>query len=187
MNELTLAMTDPMPLAVAPPSQVSFIEIRRHPDIYPRITKVPTPAAQKAMEQIIFRAMFYKAASSLKDDDFSVRISLMASELLQLLLDDEEGLGMNNLSFAEIARVIRTACVSSKKEMYGVTVAGLYQAIADYCINEGHEASKVIREEKWAARQMQSSKPVTQGELIDIDFDKALAEMAARHNLNGKY
>lgn len=188
MNELALAMTQPMALAIAPPTEVTYVDIRRHPEVYPRITAVPTGEAQKALEQIIFRAAFYKAASTLKDDDMEVRISLMASELLQLLLDDEEELGMKRLSFAEIARVIRTASVSTKREMYGVTVAGLYAAIADYCNGEGHKAGKIVHEEIWAARDMQRQTPATgTTTLVDIDFDKALNQMAKKHNLNGKY
>lgn len=185
MNELTLALTKPMPLAVAPTSDVSYVDIRRHPEVYPRINDVPAELAQRAMEQIIFRAMFYKAASSLKDDDIIERISLMASELLILLKADDECIGTKHLSFAEIARAVRTATISSQKEMYGISVSSLYNAIADYCLNEGHKAAKIVREEKWAKKALPQETP-KDTPLLDIDFDKALAKMAKGHNLNGK-
>lgn len=186
MNELALAMTNPMPLAVAPSSEVSFVDIRRHPEIYPRITDVPADLAQRAMEQIIFRAMFYKAAGSLKDDDVIERIALMASELLHLLKDDEECIGTKRLSFAEIARVIRTACISVQgREMYGITVAGLYAALSDYCLNEGHKASKIVKAEIWEKKAL-TREPESNTPLLDYDIDKALNAMAKGHNLNGK-
>lgn len=138
-------------LTEVPTSAVTFTDIRRDADRYPRLNSVPREVAVTAMEQIVFRAFFNHAGTQLRDEDAASRVNLIASELLDILLEDYEEIGTKFLSFAEIARVTRTASVSKGREMYGVSVNSLYRSIADYCLGEGHKASQEVMRERLAS------------------------------------
>ena len=134
-------------LCTVPPASVTYVEIRRDQATYPRLVAVPRDIATAALGKIIFRATFNAAAGSFKDADLEERIALMAAELYDILLEDYDELGTKNLSFAEVARVIRAASVSP--DLYGVSVRSLYSAILDYCRGEGHKAFLVLQAERW--------------------------------------
>lgn len=175
--------TQPNALTVTPPSSVTFLDMRRDAQKYPRLASVPREVAASAMEQIVFRAFFNNAGTQLRDEDAVARVQLIATELLDLLLEDYEAVGTKHLSFAEVSRVIRTASVSGKKEMYGVSVAGLYRAVCDYCLNEGHKASAQVMRERQGIRPPQ---------FVSIDqaqrdtIETIASRIAAAKNLNGR-
>ena len=172
-------------LTVIPPSSVSYLDIRRDADRYPRLASVPREVAASAMEQIVFRAFFNNAGTQLRDDDAVSRVQLIATELLDLILEDYEGLGTKHLSFAEVGRVIRTASVSAKREMYGVSVSSLYRAIADYCLGEGHKASIQAQREKFERNRPVQDRPAIIEQQRQT-IEAVARRIAAAKNLNGK-
>lgn len=177
-----LATITPEALAVVMPTAVSFVDMRRDAVKYPRIAAVPQAVAVQALEKIVFRAFFANASAQLRDADAADRVTMIAAELYDLLANDYEGIGTRLLSFAEIARVVRVASVTISREMYGVSVAGLYKAVADYCHGAGREASKIVRAERWNDQQQAPALPAGTPSAADA----LAARIAAKHNLNGK-
>lgn len=175
--------TRPNALTVVPPVAVSYLDIRRDAATYPRLAAVPREVAVTALEQIVFRAFFNNAGGQLREEDAVERVSLISTELFDLLLEDYEDIGTKHLSFAEVARVIRTASVSTKREMYGVSVSGLYRAVADYCLGEGHRASQQAQAEKWAQPKPRINQ--TDNEQART-IDGLAANLAKLKNINGK-
>jgi hypothetical protein len=70
----------------------------------------------------------------------------MSSSLIDLLNEDEYGIGTKYLSFEEIKRIVRKAALGQAKEMYGISVSSIYQALADYCRGEGRMADQQAKE-----------------------------------------
>jgi len=70
----------------------------------------------------------------------------MSSSLIDILKEDEYGIGTRFLSFEEIKRVVRKAALGQGREMYGISVSSLFQALADYCKGEGRMADKEAKE-----------------------------------------
>ena len=70
----------------------------------------------------------------------------MSSSLIDILNEDEYGIGTKYLSFEEIKRVVRKAALGQGKEMYGISVSSLFQALADYCRGEGRMADKEAKQ-----------------------------------------
>lgn len=175
--------TQPNALTVTPPASVTFVDMRRDPQRFPRIASVPREVAVSAMEQIVFRAFFNTAGTQLRDEDAVARVQLISNELLDLLLEDYPNIGSKHLSFAEVARVIRTASVSGQREMYGVSVRSLYQAVEDYCLGEGHKASAQVMRERQGNRPPQLI-PVDEAQRETIET--IARRIAAAKNLNGR-
>ncbi len=158
MNELT-TYTFVASLVTIPPVSVTFLDIRRDPATYPKVTAVPREVAIAALTQIILRAAFNAAPGTFRADDNDERIALMAAELYELLVEDYYHLGTDQLSFAEVARVLRSA--SAGRELYGVNVRSLYSAILDYCEGPGQKASRQLQAEIWSARTLVHQAPAT--------------------------
>lgn len=138
-------------LISVPPRTVSYLDIRRDTTTYPRIDAVPAEVAVAAITQIIYRATFNAAPGGFREEGGDERIATMAAELYDICLEDYDGLGTHLLSFAEIARVIRAASV--KRDLYGISVRSLYDALLDYCQGEGRKASQQVKAERWAQLQ----------------------------------
>lgn len=177
----TLATVTADNLAAVMPPAVTFVDMRRDPQRYPRIDAVPQAVALQALEKMVFRAFFANSSNQLRDTDAADRVTMISAELYDLLANDYEGIGTKLLSFAEIARVIRVASVTGQREMYGVSVAGLYKAIADYCLGEGRRASAQVRAERWERRPLPTAPAPAQKA---TPAEEAIARIAARHNLN---
>ena len=73
-------------------------------------------------------------------------IHQMSSSLIDLLNEDEYSIGTRFLSFEEIKRVVRRAVLGQGKEMYGISVSSIFQALADYCKGEGKAADKEAKQ-----------------------------------------
>jgi len=149
---MSKALTTKLPPAVVsliavPPRTVTFVDIRRDTATYPRIDAVPTEVAVAALTQIIYRAAFNAAPGTFSDTGKDSQLATMAAELYDILLENYDGLGTHLLSFAEIARVLRAASV--KRDLYGISVRSMYDAILDYCEGEGRKASQIIRAERY--------------------------------------
>lgn len=72
-------------------------------------------------------------------------ITQMSNSLVDILNEDEYKIGTRFLSFEEIKRVVRKAVLGQSKEMYGISVSSIFQALADYCKGEGKVADKEAR------------------------------------------
>ena len=57
----------------------------------------------------------------------------------------------------EIKRVIKRAALGQGKEMYGISVSSLFQALADYCKGEGRMADQQAKEVVAKRRDLKNS------------------------------
>ena len=97
-------------------------------------------------------------------------IMQMSVSLIDILNEDEYGIGTKYLSFEEIKRVIRKSALGQGKEMYGISVSSLYSALADYCKGEGRMANQQAREIASQQREMRNSiiAPMIQGHIEEM-------------------
>lgn len=116
--------------------KLDLVEVRRHPETYPRIGTTDYPAAVSQMTEIVFAAAFYRGQEM---DD--TQIKFIAAALVSEILADTK-LGLRTLSWLEIGRTIRAAVLGAGRDMFGVSVASLYAALVDYAKGEGHEADR---------------------------------------------
>ena len=117
---------------------VDLLEVRRHPETYPRIGTTQFPDAVSKMREIVYASFLYR-----NQDTTPETINFMASALVKEILADTE-LGLKYLSWVEIGRAIRKAVLGAGSEFYGVSVSTLYKALVDYAKNEGHEISRQL-------------------------------------------
>lgn len=120
------------------PAQVSIVDIRRDPKRFPRLNTYPRERAVEELKVIVSQAFLYRG----QDADPN-NVLFITTNLLDELLADYDGIGTKFISMAEISRVIKKTILT--EEMYGISVASLYKAIAKYCKGEGHEAEEQIR------------------------------------------
>jgi hypothetical protein len=94
----------------------------------------------------------------------------MSATLIDILMEDEYGIGTRYLSFEEIKRVIRKASLGQSREMYGISVSSLFQALADYCKGEGRMADKEAKEIVSRQREVRNSiiAPMIQGRIEEM-------------------
>ena len=84
-------------------------------------------------------------------------IMQISSSLIDILMEDEFSIGTKYISFEEIKRVIKRAVLGQGKEMFGISVSSIFQAIADYCKGEGRVASKQATEIAAKQRELKNS------------------------------
>ena len=115
---------------------VDLVEIRRHPELYPRIKTTPDEEAVNKMTTMVYAAFLYRG-----QDATTTTIRFIANALVAEIKADTK-FGLGSLSWEEIGRTIRLAVLGGGKEMYGVSVASLYAALVDYAKTEGHDAER---------------------------------------------
>lgn len=115
---------------------VDLVEIRRHPELYPRIKTTPDEEAVNKMTTMVYAAFLYRG-----QDATTTTIRFIANALVAEIKADTK-FGLGSLSWEEIGRTIRLAVLGGGKEMYGVSVASLYAALVDYAKTEGHDAQR---------------------------------------------
>lgn len=130
-NELVQA-----PTLVQYNPNVDLVEIRRHPELYPRIKTTPDEEAVNKMTTMVYAAFLYRG-----QDATTTTIRFIANALVAEIKADTK-FGLGSLSWEEIGRTIRLAVLGGGKEMYGVSVASLYAALVDYAKTEGHDAER---------------------------------------------
>ena len=130
-NELVQA-----PTLVQYNPNVDLVEIRRHPELYPRIKTTPDEEAVNKMTTMGYAAFLYRG-----QDATTTTIRFIANALVAEIKADTK-FGLGSLSWEEIGRTIRLAVLGGGKEMYGVSVASLYAALVDYAKTEGHDAER---------------------------------------------
>lgn len=125
------------PPMVVTPAKASLVEIRTNNKDFPRLHTYRREEAIAQMNIILLMAYQYKGQQA----DVPT-ITLMSSSLIDILNEDEYGIGTKFLSFEEIKRVVKKAVLGQGKEMYGISVSSIFQALADYCKGEGRVADK---------------------------------------------
>lgn len=120
------------------PAEVSIIDMRRDTKRFPRLSTYAKEKATDEMKVIVAQAFLYRGQVA-----DPANIMFISSALVDELRADYDGIGTKHISFAEVSRVIRKAVLS--EDMYSISVASLYKAIAKYCKGEGHEAEEQIR------------------------------------------
>ncbi len=116
--------------------KVDLVEIRRHPELYPRIKATPDEEAVNKMTTMVYAAFLYRG-----QDATTTTIRFIANALVAEIKADTK-FGLGSLSWEEIGRTIRLAVLGGGKEMYGVSVASLYAALVEYAKTEGHDAER---------------------------------------------
>lgn len=131
---------------IIPTGQATLVDIRTDSKTFPRLHTYDRAEAVGQMNIILLMAFQYRGQQA---DAYT--INQMSNSLIELLLEDEYSLGMKYLTFEEIKRIVRKAALGQGKEMYGISVSSIFQALADYCKGEGKMASqqaRVILEQK---------------------------------------
>lgn len=121
--------------------QVTLIDIRSDSRRFPRLYSYRREEAIAQMNIIILMAYQFKGQQA----DVPT-ITQMSSSLIDILNADEYSIGTKYLSFEEIRRVVRKAVLGQGKEMYGISVSSIFQALADYCKGEGKVADKEAKQ-----------------------------------------
>ena len=137
---------------VVTPGKASLVEIRTNGKAFPRLYTYRREEAVAQMSIILLMAYQYRGQQA-----DAVTISQMSNSLVDILLDDEYNIGTKFISFEEIKRVVRKAALGQSKEMYGVSVSSIFQAIADYCRGEGRVADKQAKEIVARQREMRNA------------------------------
>lgn len=128
-------------LTSIPAEKATLVDIRADNKRFPRLHSYKRNEAMVQMNMIIIMAFQFRGQSA----DVAT-INQLSSSLLDILIEDEYGIGTKFLSFEEIKRVVRKAALGQSREMYGISVSSLFQALADYCKGEGRVADKEARE-----------------------------------------
>ena len=123
------------------PAKASLVEIRTNNRDFPRLYTYRREDAIGQMNIVLLMAYQYRGQQA----DVPT-ITQMSSSLIDILNEDEYGIGTKYLSFEEIKRVIRKAVLGQGKEMYGISVSSIFSALADYCKGEGRVADKEAKE-----------------------------------------
>jgi hypothetical protein len=132
-NEITPASS---PTLAEYNRKINLVEVRQHPEKFPRIAATPKDEAVDKMTRIVHAAFLYRGQSTTPST-----IRFVANALVAEILNDDK-YGLRSLSWEEIGRVIRNAVLGGAKELYGVNVASLYSALIDYAKTDGHEAER---------------------------------------------
>lgn len=150
---------------VVTPGKASLVEIRTNGKAFPRLYTYRREEAVAQMSIILLMAYQYRGQQA-----DAVTISQMSNSLVDILLDDEYNIGTKFISFEEIKRVVRKAALGQSKEIYGVSVSSIFQAIADYCRGEGRVADKQAKEIVARQREMRNAiiAPMIQGHIEEL-------------------
>lgn len=152
-------------LTTQQPAKATLVEIRTDNKRFPRLYTYPREEAVNQMNMIIVMAF------QLRGQQADVPTILqMSATLIDILNEDEYAIGTKYLSFEEIKRVIRRASLGQGREMYGISVSSLFQALADYCKGEGKMADKQAKEIVLKQRDIRNAiiAPMLQGYSQDI-------------------
>lgn len=147
-------------LTIIPPEKASLVDIRTDARRFPRLYTYRREEAIAQMNMIVMMAYQYRGQHA-----DAQSIIQMSTSLIDILNDDEYQIGTKYLSFEEIKRIVRKAALGQTKEMYGISVSSLFQALAEYCKGEGRMASKQATEIAAKQREIKDSiiAPMLQG------------------------
>ena len=115
---------------------IDLVYCRVHTEQFPRIEAEGIDKAIVKMTPLVFAAMLYKGQEATKE-----RVAYIARSLVLEIFSDTQ-LGLRTLTWEEIGYTIRNAVLGVSGEMYGVSVATLYAALAAYAKGEGTEIAR---------------------------------------------
>lgn len=143
----------------------TLVEIRTDNKRFPRLHTYRREDAISQMNMVIMMAFQFRGQQA----DVQT-IMQMSASLIEILMEDEYGIGTKYLSFEEIKRVVRKAVLGQSKEMYGISVSSLFQALADYCKGEGRMADKEAKEVISRQRDLRNSivAPMIEGHIREM-------------------
>lgn len=118
------------------PIAATSVEMRRDAARFPRIGTMDRRDAIEQMVAVVRDACVYFGAKKEATDIASTATVLVD----EMRIDNHYGL--KYISFAEIRRAVRNACLFS--DMYGVSVRTLYRAITEYAKGEGTQAAREV-------------------------------------------
>ena len=152
-------------LTTIPAEKATLVDIRTDNKRFPRLHSYQREDAIAQMNMIIMMAFQFRGQQA-----DTLTILQLSSSLIDILNEDEYGIGTKFLSFEEIKRVVRKAALGQSKEMYGISVSSLFQALADYCKGEGRMANQQAREIAANQREMRNSiiAPMIQGRIEEM-------------------
>ena len=139
-------------LATIPAEKATLVDIRTDNKRFPRLHSYRREDAIGQMNMIVMMAFQFRGQQADAQSIFQ-----MSASLIDILNEDEYGIGTKFLSFEEIKRVIRKAALGQGKEMYGISVSSLFQALADYCKGEGRMADQQAKEVVAKRRDLKNS------------------------------
>ena len=128
------------------PRRSSLLEMRQHPELFPRIKTLPREQAVFEMSKIVSQAFLYRGQAA-----DQTTIQFISFALVQEILDDDK-FGASSLSLAEIQVVVKRAVLGGS-EMFGISVASLYKVIMDFVKGEGHRNQKQVDQSKASTSQ----------------------------------
>lgn len=143
-----------------PVEKATLVDIRTDNKRFPRLHTYRREEAVSQMNMVIMMAF------QLRGQQADVQtIMQMSTSLIEILNEDEYGIGTKFLSFEEIKRVVRKAALGQSREMYGISVSSIFQALADYCKGEGRMADKKAKEIVSRQRELKQAiiAPMIQG------------------------
>ena len=128
-------------MTTVPAERATLVDIRTDNRKFPRLHTYRREDAIAQMNMIIMMAFQYRGQQADAQTIFQ-----MSSSLIDILNEDEYGIGTKFLSFEEIKRVVKKAALGQSREMYGISVSSIFQALADYCKGDGRMADKEAKE-----------------------------------------
>lgn len=135
-NELTTQDTS---LVNYNPGRASLLEMRQHPELFPRIKTMPREQVADGLTRIVSQAFLYRGQNA-----DATNIQFISSALADELLDDENGASW--LSLAEIQVVVKRAVLNS--DMMGINVTSLYKVIVAFLRGEGRENQSKVEQQR---------------------------------------
>lgn len=130
---------DALVVAAAEPTA---LEIRMDETRFPRLRQYPLDLAVENMKAILLAAYTWRGQAASE-----TTVNFIAMDLIGELAADREHIGTRDITFEEIRRELKAAILSGR-EMYGISVASVYQVITDYIRNEGKELQKKVELQK---------------------------------------
>jgi hypothetical protein len=134
------------------PEKATLVDIRTDNKRFPRLYTYKREEAIAQMNMVIMMAFQFRGQQA----DVQT-IMQMSATLIEILNEDEYGIGTKYLTMEEIKRVIKRAALGQGKEMYGISVSSLFQALADYCRGEGRMADQQAKEVVAKRRDLKNS------------------------------
>lgn len=130
-------------IVVAPQCDASPLAVRADRARYPRVKDVTPAEGVTMMMQIVGCTQIYANRKTGKEELLAIARALYAE-----LLADDFCKGTRYLAWVEIERAIRRGILGAGKEMYGISVSTLYQAILNYMDEVVTPAQRQMQQER---------------------------------------
>ena len=139
-------------MTTIPAEKATLVDIRTDNKRFPRLYTYKREDAIAQMNMVIMMAFQFRGQQA----DVQT-IMQMSATLIEILNEDEYGIGTKYLTMEEIKRVVKRAALGQGKEMYGISVSSIFQALADYCRGEGRMADQQAKEVVAKRRDLKNS------------------------------